>query len=150
MHPFVVLIERHMHKNYKKLFINPGLKEFPAGLFDRIIIAIKREQELRHTKRLLFEFLSLLVISLIVTPFSGMILVSQIKNSGIFYFISTAISNSGIFFTLWQDFSLAILESLPIGGIIMFLVSLIISVFTLRLFLHRKKLLLGYLMQNFA
>jgi len=57
-----------MRKDYEKLFTNLELKEPPASLFDRIILAIKREQELRHTKRLLFGFLFLLLISLVITP----------------------------------------------------------------------------------
>jgi|GEM_PF-617915 hypothetical protein len=150
MHPFIVLVYRDMRKDYEKLFTNLDPKKPPRGLFDRIILAIKQEQELRHTKRLLFGFLSLLLISLVVTPISGVMLVSQIENSGISYFISTAISDLGTFFVLWQDFSLAIVESLPIGGIMAFLLSLAVSVFTLRLFLHKKRLLLGYLKQNFA
>lgn len=150
MHPFVVLISRDMRRDYEKLFTNLEPKEPPVGLFDRIILAIKREQELRHTKRLLFGFLSLLLISLIATPLSGAMLVNQVESSGISYFISTAVSDLGIFMAMWQDFGLAILESLPIGGVVTSLLSLAVSVFTLRLFLHRRRLLLGYLMQSFA
>ena len=120
--------------------------ELPEGLFDRIILAIKREQELQHTKKLLFGFLFLLVASLIATPLSWTILASQAENSGILYFISAAISDFGTFFTFWQDFGLAILESLPITGIIAFTISIGMALFTLRLFLHRKRLLLGYLL----
>lgn len=139
-----------MRKDYEKLFTNLEPKEPPAGLFDRIILAIKREQELRHTKRLLFGFLSLLLVSLIATPLSGAMLVNQVEDSGISYFVSAAISDFGTFLALWRDFSLAILESLPIGGMITFLLNLAVSVFTLRLFLHRRRLLFGYLMQSFA
>jgi len=139
-----------MPKDYEKLFTNLDPKEPPVGLFDRIILAIKREQELRHTKRLLFGFLSLLLVSLIATPISGAMFVSQVESSGIFYFISTAVSNLGTFFALWQDFGSAIFESLPVMGMATFLFSLAVSVFTLRLFLHRKRLLFGYLMQSFA
>ncbi len=150
MHPFIVLVYRDMRRDYEKLFTNLEPKEPPMGLFDRIILAIKREQKLQHTKRLLFGFLSLLLVSLIATPISGAMLISQVESSGISYFISTAISDLGTFFALWQDFSLAILESLPVGSVMVFLLSLAVSVFTLRLFLHRKRLLLGYLIQGFA
>ena len=150
MHPFIVLVNRDMRKDYEKLFANLNPKEPPLGLFDRIILAIKQEQELRHTRRLLFGFLSLLLISLITTSLSGATLVNQIESSGITYFISTAVSDLGTFFALWQDFGLAILESLPIMGMMTFLLSLAISVFTLRLFLRRKRLLFGYLIQSFT
>jgi len=139
-----------MRQDFEKLFSHLKPAEPPAGLFDRIIMAIKREQELQHTKRLLFSFLFLLVASLIMTPLSWTILVSQVENSGILYFVSTAVSDFGTFLFLWQDFSLAILESLPIMGIVVFTISIGVALFTLRLFLYKKRLLLGYLMHSFV
>ncbi|MGC8851712.1 MAG: hypothetical protein ACP5PR_01245 [Minisyncoccia bacterium] len=139
-----------MHKDYEELFTHIKPKEPPAGLFDRIILAIKREQELQHTRKLLFGFLFLLVASFIATPFSWAMLQNQVENSGILYFVSTALSDFDIFLTLWQDFGLAILESLPIMGIVAFTISIGMTLFTLRLFLYRKRLLFGYLMHNFS
>jgi len=52
MHPFIVLVYRDMRKDYEKLFTNLDPKKPPRGLFDRIILAIKQEQELRHTKKI--------------------------------------------------------------------------------------------------
>ncbi len=139
-----------MRQDLEKLFSHLEPAEPPAGLFDRIILAIKREQESQHTKRLLFGFLFLLVVSLIATPLSWIMLVNQIESSGISYFISTALSDLGTFFAIWQDFSLAILESLPIVGMIAFTISIGMALFTLRLFLYKKRLLLGYLIHNFS
>ena len=133
-----------MRKNHRK-FTQFEPAEPSAGLFDRIIAAIKKEQELRHSKRLLLSFILLLLLSLIATPLSWSMLVNQVKTSGIIYFISTAISDLKIFFTLWKDFSLAILESLPIAGIVAFAISIGTALFTLRLFLYKKRLLWGYL-----
>ena len=137
-----------MKQDFEKLFSHLKPAEPPAGLFDRIILAIKREQELRHTRRLVFGFAGLLVISFIAIPFSWTLLVNQIESSGISYFVSTAVNDLGTFLALWKDFSLAILESLPLAGIIVFAASLGMAVFTLRLFLYRKRLLLGYLFIN--
>lgn len=117
-------------------------------LFDRIILAIQKEQELKQTKKLLVSFLFLLVVSLIATPLSLNIVISQIKNSGVIYFISIALNDLKTFAALWQTFSLAILESLPVVGIMTFAVSAGVALFTLRLFLYKKRLLLGYLMNN--
>ena len=139
-----------MRKDFEKLFTHLESPEPAAGLFDRIILAIKREQELQHTKRLLFGFLFLLVASFIATPLSWTILVSQMENSGILYFVSAAVSDFGTFLTLWQDFGLAILESLPILGIAAFAISVGLALFTLRLFLYKKRLLLGYLTHSFS
>ena len=138
-----------MQKNYQK-FGHFDPVEPPTGFFDRIILAIKREQELRHTRRLLFSFFILLIASFIATPLSWTILVNQIESSGISYFVSTAISDLGTFFALWQEFSLAILESLPITGIIAFAISIGMALFTLRLFLYKKRLLWGYLIHGYG
>lgn len=137
-----------MDKDLEKIFWDFKLIEPRAGLFDKIILAIKREQELRQTKRLLFGFLFLLVISFIAAPLSWTMLLNQIKSSGISYLVSTAVSDFRTFLTIWQDFSLAILESLPITEIITFSISFGICLFTLRLFLYRKKLLFQYLVNN--
>lgn len=130
-------------------FDNIQLKEPPRGLFDRIILAIKKERELRKTKRLLFGFLFLLFVSSIAIPISWTMLINQIENSGISYFISTAFDDFGTFILLWKDFGLAILESLPLTGMAVFGISLGVAIFTLRLFLYKKRLLLGYLIQGF-
>jgi len=137
-----------MRQDFEKLFSHLKPAEPPAGLFDRIILAIKREQELQRTKRLLFSFLFLLVVSFISTPFSWTMLVSQVKSSGIIYFISTAVSDFGTFLAFWKDFGLAIAESLPVAGITVFVLNMILAVFTIRLFLYKKRLLVGYLLHN--
>lgn len=139
-----------MRKDYEKLFARLKTKEPPSGLLEKILFAIKQERESQNAKKLLLEFLCLLIISFIATPLSWTILVNQAESSGVSYFISSAISDLGTFFALWQDFSLAILESVPLIGLMAFAVSLGISVFSLRLFLIKRKILLGYLMQNFA
>lgn len=137
-----------MRKDYEKLFTHLEPKEPPAGLFDKIILAIQREQKLRHTKRLVFSFLALLGVSLGAAPFSFALFIEQVENSGILYFLSAAISDLNMFFALWQDFGIAIIESLPIMGILAFTINLILLVFTVRLFLHRKRLLLAYLIPS--
>src|SRR3989344_1067708 len=96
-----------MRKGDEKIFTHIESSELPAGLFDRIIFAIKRERELRNSKRLAFEFLTLLIVSL-----------------------------------------MAVVESLPVAGIIIFTINIIFAVFTLRLFLYKKKLLVGYLLYD--
>lgn len=135
-------------KKYEKLFENLVPIEPPAGFYDRVILAIKREKELQKTKRLLFGFFSLLIISSITMPFSWTLLVEEIRNSGILYFISTAVSNFDVFFSLWQDFGLAILESLPVAAVVVFTVNMALLFFTVRLFLYRKRLLLAFLIRK--
>jgi hypothetical protein len=136
-----------MRKDYEKLFTHLEPPEPPAGLFERIILAIKREQELRKTKRLVFEFLTLLLISLATLPFSWTLFSGQMAESGILQFISVAVSDLRTFLSMWPDSVMAIAESLPVMGITIFTVNIILAVFTLRLFLYKKRLLVGYLIR---
>jgi len=128
-------------KDLTKILFSIRPVEPPAELFGHIILAIEKKQ----ARKTFYVFLPVSIISLIVMPISGIILANQIQDSGILYLISTAFGNFGAFRTFWQDFSLAFLESLPLTGMIIFLISLIISIFTLKLFFYRKKLLLNYL-----
>lgn len=139
-----------MHKKLKESFSRRHPAGPSVGLFDKIILAIQREQELRRTRRLLLGFLFPLVVSFVSIPLSWNILINQIRDSGISYFVSAAVSDFGTSLLLWKEFGLAIFESLPLAGILVFAASLAISIFTLRLFLHRKRLLIGYLTNNFA
>src|SRR3989344_2712911 len=118
--------------------------EPPSGLFDRIILAIRREQELRNTKKLAFGFLALLAVSLVAVSFSWTLFSGQLAESGVLQFISVATNDLGTFLSLWPDSVMAIAESLPIMGIVLFTINMILAVFTLRLFLYKKKLLVGY------
>ena len=134
-----------MRKNEQDFFLDIKVAEPPAGLFDRIILAIKREKELKNRKRILFGFLSLFIVSLVSTPFSLIMLKSQMESSGFSYFISASTNNLQVFFSSWKDFSLAIFESFPILGAAAFFTSIGILLFTLRFFLYRKRTLISFL-----
>jgi hypothetical protein len=54
-------------------------------------------------------------------------------------------SDLGTFLSIWPDFVMAVAESLPVTGIVLFAVNMILAVFTLRLFLYKKRVLVGYL-----
>jgi hypothetical protein len=137
-----------MRNGDEKFFTHLETPEPPAELFDKILLAIKREQELRKTKRLTFGFLALLLLSFATIPFSWMIFASQIKDSGMLQFIEVALSDLGAFFNSSQDFILAIAESLPPIGIAIFTVNIILALFTLRLFLSKKRELVSYLLRG--
>ena len=137
-----------MRKDYEKLFTNLEPPEPQVGLFDRILLAIKREQELRSSKRLAFGFLALLAISFIATPFSWTLFSGQMAESGVLQFISVAMSDLGTFLSIWPDSVVAVAESLPVTGIILLTVNMILAIFTLRLFLYKKRLLVDYLLHT--
>lgn len=137
-----------VRKDFEQLFSKIEPPKSPAGLFDRIILAIKRERESRDGRRLALGFLALLAASLLSAPFSWTFLLNQTIESGILQFISAAMSDFGAFLALWPDSLLAIAESLPIVSVTLFIVNMIIAVFTIRLFLYKKRLLVGYLIKS--
>ncbi len=147
MHPFVVLVSM-VRKDYEKLFSHLEPPEPPAGLLDKILLAIKREQELRHTKRLALSFLALLIISVSAAPFSWAFFSDEAMSSGITQFLSIAVNDIGTFLSLWPDSFMAVAESLPIMSFALFIINITLAVFTLRLFLHRKRLLINYFMHG--
>jgi len=147
MHPFIVLVDM-VRKDYEKLFTHLEPPEPPAGLLDRILLAIKHEQELRHTKRLAFGFLALLVISVSTAPISWSFFSGEVAASGVLQFISIAISDLGAFLALWPDSFMAVAESLPVTSLTLFAINMTLAVFTLRLFLHRKRMLLDYFLHG--
>ena len=139
-----------MRKDYEKLFTHLEPPEPPAGLFDRIILAIYRERELQNTRRIAFSFLALLVISFASAPFSWAYFSGQMADSGILEFISLTISDSGMLLALWPDMFLAIAESLPIAALSALTINMILTIFTLRLFLHKKRLLAEYFIRGMS
>lgn len=120
----------------------------PQGLFEKIFLAIKREAEKREGKRVLLSLIFLSLVSGLSVPYFGIVFLSQIKESGIFYFLSTL---KDLQFSFFKEFLFAILESLPVFEIGFFFLSLTLCLFTLRLFLHKRKILLKYLLkQNYC
>lgn len=117
-----------------------------SGFFDRIIFAIRREEELRKGRKLAFLFFALLVISLASVPFSLAFFFGEMAESGVTYFVLVAAEDFAVFQALWSDFVMAVAESFPVAALAGLALNMILAVCTLRLFLHRKRLLLSYVM----
>ncbi len=137
-----------VRKDYEKLFSCLGSPEAPAGLLDKILLAIKREQEIRKSKRMAFGFLALLLAAVSAAPFSWAFFSGEMIASGVTQFISIAANDIGTFVSLWPDSFLAIAESLPIISLVLFVTNLTLAIFALRIFLHRKGMLLDYFLHG--
>lgn len=122
--------------------------DIPVGLFDRIIGAIKREKEFKNTKKILILFFVFLIVSCIAAPFSSLVFFHQMKNSGLMSFLSMISTDFFSVLSSWKEFGLALLESIPIIGIIVFVLNIALALFTIRLFLRKKQFLLRYLIHN--
>ncbi|MBI4991682.1 MAG: hypothetical protein HZB99_00490 [Candidatus Harrisonbacteria bacterium] len=121
-----------MRRDYKKLFTHFTPPEPPEGLFDKIIARIREEEQLLFVKRRLILFSIAVVVS--ATAFIPAINAFQqeFAQSGFSQFLSLIFSDLGSVMANWQDFGLAILESLPAVSIITFLATTLIFLWSLK------------------
>jgi len=126
-----------MAKDFQQLFSSLEEKTPRQELLSKVLVTI-RKQEIRRKKQKMIGFLILSLAAAFTIPFTSQMLISQINNSGIAYFLEAIVNDFHSFLNFWQEFILAILESLPIVGLLVFAVSLEAFIFTFRLFLREK------------
>jgi hypothetical protein len=122
--------------------------ELPDELYNKVLQRLNRERELLTIKRRLVIFSVSLAISLVAFfPVINLVR-TGFAESGFLQFFKLIFSDFEVIKMYWQNFVLILLESLPISGIIMLLITLLIFIESLnilardlRVFLHRNKLL---------
>ncbi len=132
MHPFVVLVYRHMRKDYEKLFTHLKPQEPSVGLLSKIMARIHEEELLLSVKRRLILFSTAVIVSTgafipIINAFR-----TEFAQSGIYQFFSLIFTDSGAVMAYWQDFGLALLESLPAVSTIAFLATALVFLWSLK------------------
>jgi len=120
-----------MRKDYEKLFTHLEPPEPPAGLFAKIMARIHEEERLL-SKRRLFLFSTTVLISAgalipVVNAFQ-----TEFAQSGLFQFLSLLFSDVGSVAANWQDFGLAILESLPAMNMMALLITMFVLLWSLK------------------
>jgi len=126
-----------MAKDFQQLFSYLKEQSPKQELLSKVLVAI-RKQEIRQRNQKMIGFLLLSLVTAFTIPFTSQILLNQINNSGIAYFLGSIVNDFHSFLSFWQEFILAILESLPITGFLVFAVSLEAFIVTFRLFLREK------------
>ena len=132
-----------MRKDFEKLLTHLKPIEPPDGLFERVTLAIQREQQRQRQRRWLFG-LSFALFALSALPFSYLLLANQIKESGVFYFFASLFMDWNLLFAFGKEYLLAILESLPITGITIFLGNLVFLLFAWRILITNKTCVLSF------
>lgn len=127
-----------MSKNYQKKFISP---EPPAGLLEKIIYRIHEERRLLNFKRRIIFFSVGLIGSIVALIPSFRALKGGLVESGFIKFLSLLFSDFGVVMTCWQNFALALLESLPTINIIVFLVVIFIFFGSLKFLVRDIKII---------
>ncbi|MFA5392183.1 MAG: hypothetical protein WC306_00605 [Candidatus Paceibacterota bacterium] len=138
-----------MAKDFQQLFSYLEEKTPEQELLSKVLVSIKK-QEIRRKNQKMVSFLLLSLATAFTIPFTSQMLINQINNSGIAYFLGAIVNDFHSFLSFWQTFSLAILESLPITGLLIFAVSLEAFAFTFRLFLREKNFKNRLRRQGFA
>src|SRR3989344_1688385 len=63
----------------------------PPGLFDKINVTVKLAKDLKHTRKLLFLFTSLLLLAIVGIMFSLALFARQLRDPGSYYVVSGSI-----------------------------------------------------------
>lgn len=121
-----------MRKDYEKLFTHLEPPEPPVGLFNKIMARIHEEERLLSVKRRLIIFSTAVIISAgafipIINAFQ-----TEFAQSSIYQFLSLIFTDSGTVMAHWQDFSLALLESLPAVSTIGLLLTTLVFLWSLK------------------
>jgi len=133
-----------MRKYCEKLFTHLETPEPPAGLFAKIMARIYEEERLLFIKRRLFLSSTTFLISAgalitVVNTFQN-----EFAQSGLFQFLSLLFSDLELVAANWQDFGLAILESLPVMSMMAFLITIFVLLWSLKHFAQAIKVLLSF------
>ena len=131
-----------MHKDYEKLFKQLEAQEPPAGLFEKVMNRIQKEQQLLTLKRRIVIFSAGLMGSVVSFVFAFRMAQTDIIKSDFLRFFSLIFSDFGIATHYWQNFAMALLERLPAISLVLFLSCLLVFVGLLRHLLRDIKLIL--------
>lgn len=123
-----------MRKDYEKLFTRLAPSEPPAGLLDRIMDRIHKEERFLSIKKRLFLFSIIFLIS--AGAFIPAVRVFQegFAESGFFQFVSLFFSDLELAMANWRDFGPALFESLPAMSVSAFLFTLLVLLWSLKHF----------------
>lgn len=134
-----VFVVGSMRNNYEKSPMRFRPPEPPVGLFDRIMVRIHEEELLLSVRKRLFLFSITALGS--VTAFVPVVNAFRIEftQSGFGQFFSLLFSDGGWVAAHWQDFGLALLESMPAASIGAFLFMLLVFLWSLKHFIQALK-----------
>lgn len=111
-----------MRDNYEKLFTHLVLTEPPEDLLNKIMKRIRQEQRPRALKWRFGFFVAMLFGSVIAAIPTFQSAQSALIASGFARFLSLLFSDTGAVMMYWDSFMVAIIESIPVISITIFLV----------------------------
>lgn len=121
-----------MSDNYEKLFQNLERLEPSEKLRARILARIDFKIKRFATIRLVFSALATTASLVAVIP-SFQYATREFSQSGFYRYFSLIFSDSGAVIASWREFSLSLIESLPITEAVIFLATIFASLLFARL-----------------
>jgi len=130
-----------MHQDYNNLFSHLKPAEPSNGLFDKIIARFKQERSLIIKRRLILFSVGLVSSVVAFIPAGRMVRTGLIESGFIQYF-SLIFSDFGVVTTYWQNFSLTLLESIPVISLVLFLTITLLFLESLKFFILNLRIIL--------
>ena len=100
-------------------------------LLPEVLRAVKRAERQQRTVHMLTMSFSSLLSFLALVP-ASLFFLTQMRESGIFSYLSLLFTDGGTTVSLWKEFAFTIIESLPITGTAAVLLALFALGFSLR------------------
>jgi len=122
-----------MDNNFTKLRENSFDSELPPGLFDKVMLRIEREEKISAVKRRLAGFSVIFIAALAISLPLWLDLFTELNQSGFIQYLMLPFYDLRAVAVSWQDFSLSLLETLPMIILTFSLSGLFVLLFSLRL-----------------
>ncbi len=117
--------------------------EPPAGLLEKILFRIKKEQRFLAIRQGIIFFVFLACSVVLFWP-ALIMLLSDISKSGFIYFFSLLFSDFSTVLTFWQSFIMTLLETLPAVSIAIFLAVVVIFLQSVKILAKDIKTIIKY------
>lgn len=129
--------EQKIEEKYKKLLGYMNLVRPPQELKKTILNRIDKAKK-RALKIRVWIFRIISVLSSIFLLWSVIYLIKSIQNSGLWQYLSLVFLENSALLIYWKEFSLSVIESLPIMGIIAFLFAVGFFVWSITKITYKK------------
>lgn len=129
-----------MSNDYEKLFSHLERLEPPAGLTEKILLKIKNRQKFLIIRRLVASSIGAITSIALFIP-ALKTAQAAVMESGFLQFFSLLFYDFKIVIANWQSFSLSLLESLPVMGLVMVLAVILIFLGSLNFLIKNIKLI---------
>jgi len=106
-----------VEQNLQKLFKNASY--LPESRLGDDIWSVIESKNKRITKMKTFGYTFLCVLSLFGSVFSIKSLIEQFTKLGFFEYLSLAFSDSGVLATYWKEYTLTLVNSLPLFSLVL-------------------------------